>query len=133
MEPGRAHLRLPLSRISVLAHRVAPTLQPEGRETVLSLLGRTVFGHNTPMYFVLQVSTAAILTLAANTAKSSAQGTQSCKAILSPCTQSTERANISCPAKAKTRRHQRPRARLHRMNWRRMAKTDIADRLKAKG
>ena len=54
--------------ISVLAHRLAPTLQPEGRETILSLLGRAVFGHNTPMYFVLQVSTAAILTLAANTA-----------------------------------------------------------------
>jgi amino acid transporter len=54
--------------ISVLAHRLAPTLQPEGRETILSILGRAVFGHNSPMYFVLQVSTAAILTLAANTA-----------------------------------------------------------------
>jgi amino acid transporter len=54
--------------ISVLAHRVAPTLQHEGGETILSLLGRAVFGHNSPMYFVLQVSTAAILTLAANTA-----------------------------------------------------------------
>ncbi len=54
--------------ISVLTHRLAPTLQPEGHETILSQLGRAVFGHNTPMYFVLQVSTAAILTLAANTA-----------------------------------------------------------------
>jgi amino acid transporter len=54
--------------ISVLAHRLAPTLQHEGGETILSLLGRAVFGHNSPMYFVLQVSTAAILTLAANTA-----------------------------------------------------------------
>jgi amino acid transporter len=54
--------------ISVLAHRLAPTLQHEGGETTLSLLGRAVFGHNSPMYFVLQVSTAAILTLAANTA-----------------------------------------------------------------
>ena len=54
--------------ISVLAHRLAPTLQHEGGETILSLLGRSVFGHNSPMYFVLQVSTAAILTLAANTA-----------------------------------------------------------------
>ncbi|MDQ1567522.1 MAG: hypothetical protein QOF96_2402 [Actinomycetota bacterium] len=54
--------------ISVLTHRLAPTLQPEGHETILSILGRAVFGHNTPMYFVLQVSTAAILTLAANTA-----------------------------------------------------------------
>ncbi|HEY0397247.1 MAG TPA: amino acid permease, partial [Acidimicrobiia bacterium] len=32
--------------ISVLAHRLAPTLQPEGRETILSILGRAVFGHN---------------------------------------------------------------------------------------
>jgi hypothetical protein len=54
--------------ISVLAHRLAPTVQHEGGETILSLLGRAVFGHNSPMYFVLQVSTAAILTLAANTA-----------------------------------------------------------------
>jgi amino acid transporter len=54
--------------ISVLAHRLAPTLQHEGGETILSLLGRAVFGHNSPMYFVLQASTAAILTLAANTA-----------------------------------------------------------------
>jgi hypothetical protein len=54
--------------ISVLTHRLAPTLQAEGHETILSQLGRAVFGHNTVMYFVLQVSTAAILTLAANTA-----------------------------------------------------------------
>src|SRR5438477_5422915 len=54
--------------ISVLTHRLAPTLQPEGHETILSILGRAVFGHNTPMYFILQVATAAILTLAANTA-----------------------------------------------------------------
>jgi amino acid transporter len=54
--------------ISVLVHRLGPTLQHEGGETILSLLGRAVFGHNSPMYFVLQVSTAAILTLAANTA-----------------------------------------------------------------
>jgi hypothetical protein len=54
--------------ISVLAHRLAPTVQHEGGETILSLLGRAVFGDNSPMYFVLQVSTALILTLAANTA-----------------------------------------------------------------
>jgi amino acid transporter len=54
--------------ISVLAHRLAPTVQHEGGETILSLLGRAVFGHNSLMYFVLQVSTAAILVLAANTA-----------------------------------------------------------------
>jgi amino acid transporter len=54
--------------ISVLTHRLAPTLQHEGGETILSLLGRAVFGNDSAMYFVLQVSTAAILTLAANTA-----------------------------------------------------------------
>src|SRR5207237_6375355 len=43
--------------ISVLAHRLAPTLQPEGRETILSLLGRAVFGHNTPLYLVPRVPT----------------------------------------------------------------------------
>src|SRR5439155_2115667 len=37
--------------ISVLAHRVAATLQPEGHETILSILGRAVFGHNSAMYF----------------------------------------------------------------------------------
>ena len=54
--------------ISVLAHRLGPTVQHEGGETILSLLGRAVFGHNSPMYFVLQVATAAILVLAANSA-----------------------------------------------------------------
>jgi amino acid transporter len=53
--------------VSLLVHRLHPTLQPEGHETILSILGRNVFGHNV-FYFVLQVSTAAILTLAANTA-----------------------------------------------------------------
>jgi amino acid transporter len=56
--------------ISVLTHRLAPTLQPSGHETLLSLLGRAVFGGDTVLYLVLQVSTAAVLILAANAAYS---------------------------------------------------------------
>jgi amino acid transporter len=52
--------------ISVLAHRLQPTLSED--QTVLSTLGRTVFGNDNLMYFLLQGFTAAILTLAANTA-----------------------------------------------------------------
>ncbi|HTH07919.1 MAG TPA: amino acid permease, partial [Ilumatobacteraceae bacterium] len=52
--------------ISVLAHHVQPTLSED--ETILSLLGDAVFGRDTVMYYVLQISTMAILTLAANTA-----------------------------------------------------------------
>jgi amino acid transporter len=51
--------------ISVLAHRLAPTLSEN--ETVLSLLGSHVFGRGF-LYVVLQASTAAVLVLAANTA-----------------------------------------------------------------
>jgi len=52
--------------ISVLAHRIKPTLSED--ETALSLLGGAVFGDGSVMYYVLQISTMAILTLAANTA-----------------------------------------------------------------
>jgi amino acid transporter len=51
---------------NVLAHHLAP--YPTERETVMSQLGRAVFGSGTVMYVLLQFSTAAILTLAANTA-----------------------------------------------------------------
>jgi amino acid transporter len=51
--------------ISVLAHRLAPTLSEN--ETILSLLGGHVFGRGF-LYVVLQASTAAVLVLAANTA-----------------------------------------------------------------
>ncbi len=53
--------------ISVLAHRLQPTPQ-EGGETLLSIMGSSVFGGSSPLYFALQVATAAILILAANTA-----------------------------------------------------------------
>ena len=52
--------------ISVLAHRIQPTLSED--ETILSLLGGAVFGDGSVMYYVLQFSTMAILLLAANTA-----------------------------------------------------------------
>jgi hypothetical protein len=51
--------------VSVLAHRLGP--YPSEHETVLSQLGIAVFG-NGVIYVVLQFATAAILTLAANTA-----------------------------------------------------------------
>ena len=52
--------------ISVLAHRIQPTLSDD--ETILSQLGGAVFGEGSVVYYVLQISTMAILTLAANTA-----------------------------------------------------------------
>jgi len=51
--------------ISLLAHRLGPTLSQD--ETILSILGTAVFGRGV-LYIVLQAATAAILTLAANTA-----------------------------------------------------------------
>jgi amino acid transporter len=52
--------------VSVLAHRLQP--YPSHDETVLSQMGRAVFGDDNPIYVVLQFATAAILILAANTA-----------------------------------------------------------------
>jgi amino acid transporter len=51
--------------VSVLAHHLQP--YPSHDETVISQIGRTVFG-NGPIYVILQLATVAILTLAANTA-----------------------------------------------------------------
>ncbi|MDQ4069264.1 MAG: APC family permease [Actinomycetota bacterium] len=51
--------------ISVLAHHIHPL--PSHEETVISQIGRTVFGEG-PIYVLLQLVTVAILTLAANTA-----------------------------------------------------------------
>jgi amino acid transporter len=52
--------------VSLLAHRLSPTASEH--ETILSILGRAVFGDGSAMYFVLQFSTFGILILAANTA-----------------------------------------------------------------
>jgi amino acid transporter len=52
--------------VSVLAHRLHPT--PTDSETLLSVMASAVFGRGTVMYLVLQISTFAILILAANTA-----------------------------------------------------------------
>ncbi|HMS46512.1 APC family permease [Candidatus Neomicrothrix sp.] len=51
---------------ALLAHRLQPTITPD--ETLLSILGRAVFGNGTPPYLILQFATFAILVLAANTA-----------------------------------------------------------------
>ena len=51
--------------IAVLASHLRPTLSPD--QTLLSIMGRDVFGDGA-LYILLQISTAAILTLSANTA-----------------------------------------------------------------
>ena len=51
--------------IAVLAAQLRPTLSPD--ETILSTMGHAVFGTG-PLYWLLQASTAMILTLSANTA-----------------------------------------------------------------
>ncbi len=52
--------------VQILAHHLGP--YPSERTTVMSQLGTAVWGAGTFMYVVLQFATAAILTLAANTA-----------------------------------------------------------------
>jgi amino acid transporter len=53
--------------VSVLANHLRPVPQDNG-ETVLSIMGKAVFGNGTFLYYILQFSTFAILILAANTA-----------------------------------------------------------------
>ena len=52
--------------ISYLAFSIGAV--PSDRDTIVSQIGRAVFGDNTPLYYGLQVVTMAILVLAANTA-----------------------------------------------------------------
>jgi amino acid transporter len=52
--------------IQILSHHVGP--YPSEEETVMSQLGTAVWGSGTVMYWVLQIFTAGILVLAANTA-----------------------------------------------------------------
>ena len=52
--------------ISYLAYSIGAV--PSERDTIVSQIGRAVFGDNTPLYYGLQVVTMAILVLAANTA-----------------------------------------------------------------
>jgi amino acid transporter len=47
------------------AYGIVPTLQ--GGETVVALVAGTVFGHNSPLFYLFQAATALILFLAANT------------------------------------------------------------------
>jgi amino acid transporter len=54
--------------VNIGAHPVTDALgNPGGGESVLSQVGRTVFGGRGPMYYILQFSTMGILILAANT------------------------------------------------------------------
>jgi amino acid transporter len=52
--------------VQILSHHLGP--YPSEKTTVMSQLGTAVFGSGTVLYVVLQFATAAILTLAANTA-----------------------------------------------------------------
>jgi amino acid transporter len=52
--------------LAVLTHRLRPTVSED--ETLLSIMGKAVYGSGSVMYYVLQFSTFAILILAANTA-----------------------------------------------------------------
>jgi amino acid transporter len=52
--------------VAALALQLQPTLSED--ETILSIMGAAVFGNSSPLYYVLQFFTAAILVLSANTA-----------------------------------------------------------------
>jgi amino acid transporter len=52
--------------VAALAEQLRPTLSED--ETILSIMGRAVFGEHNVFYYVLQFFTAAILVLSANTA-----------------------------------------------------------------
>ena len=52
--------------VSLLASRLQPTFSE--KTTMLATMGKAVFGGNSPIYYVLQFATFAILILAANTA-----------------------------------------------------------------
>lgn len=52
--------------ISYVAMRMHP--MPSESESIISIMGRGLFGNDNPVYFILQVSTFAVLVLAANTA-----------------------------------------------------------------
>jgi amino acid transporter len=58
-------LGVPFFGLALLSSRLRPTLST--KETLLSILGSHVFSRTSPLYFVLQASTAAILALSANT------------------------------------------------------------------
>jgi amino acid transporter len=53
--------------LSLLSHRLRPIVDPE-KQTLLSALGKAVWGDGSVIYYILQFSTFAILILAANTA-----------------------------------------------------------------
>lgn len=58
-------LGVPLLGLAVLTSRLQPTIST--KQTLLSILGNDIFGRGSPLYIVLMASTAAILSLSANT------------------------------------------------------------------
>ena len=58
-------LGVPFLGLAVLASRLHPTISTQ--ETLLSIFGHHIFGRDSPLYFLLQAATAAILSLSANT------------------------------------------------------------------
>lgn len=52
--------------ISFVAVKMRP--MPSEQESIISIMGRALFGNDNPIYFILQIATFAILVLAANTA-----------------------------------------------------------------
>lgn len=52
--------------ISFVAVKMRP--MPTEQESIISVMGRALFGNDNPVYFILQIATFAILVLAANTA-----------------------------------------------------------------
>ena len=53
--------------VTVLAYLFGVTVDLHSHETLISKLGRTIFGPENPFYFIVQISTMVILILAANT------------------------------------------------------------------
>jgi amino acid transporter len=53
--------------VTALVYLFGITIDPNGHETLISRLGRTILGAGNPLYFVVQISTMVILILAANT------------------------------------------------------------------
>jgi amino acid transporter len=53
--------------VTALVYLFGVTIDPNGHETLISRLGRTILGAGNPLYFVVQISTMVILILAANT------------------------------------------------------------------
>jgi amino acid transporter len=90
--------------LAVLTHRLQPTVSED--ETLLSIMGKAVYGSGSLMYYVLQFSTFAILILAANTAFADFRGSRRSLATAPP-RQMANRATGWCSRTASSSRHPR--------------------------